>query len=109
VSKPDNSQVLRFIYRGRFLGDAVTPSGIANSLPNYVLHLCLLITCKCNLHSNTHVFHVYVNVIDVCTVSWCDLYTVLSIPTGKTTVLHMVIRETLPDNPQSGTCRSIYM
>ncbi|XP_064405570.1 ubiquitin-like protein 3 [Halichondria panicea] len=53
VLKPDNSQMLRFIYRGRFLGPTVTLSSS-------------------------------------------------SIPAGKTTVLHMVIRETIPENSSSG-------
>lgn len=126
IKKPDNSQVLKLIYRGRFLGQTVTMScELLLATNQSQLAVCsgffagfTMPSMICSrykhipyIHTHTHTHahmhprmqtptptptHTHIHPPTTHT------HTALSIPAGKTTVLHMVIRDTIPENPSTG-------
>lgn len=73
TQKPDRPEVLRFIYRGRFLHASTT--------------LECNVTMALSFHNSCVYYSPYIDI---------------SLPLGKTSTLHMIVRERIPNENQMG-------
>lgn len=101
MQKPERSEVLRLIYRGRFLHQATTLSCEPYYMFRYSgLYVHISIYMSISLHFSPSLLPSSHSPFFLSPLA-------LSLPLGKTTVMHMIVRDKIPEEQNTGMSPSL--